>query len=99
MAGGITLAVCPTLAALVISIIHFREKPAEGPVTRLNIPRPGKNRFAGAPPAVSPDGRQVVRSATSNEGLNQLWLRSLDSDGSRSSCRNRKRDISFLVAR
>src|SRR5205823_939515 len=41
---------------------------------------PEKNRFNGAtPPAVSPDGRQVVFAATADDGKSQLWLRPLDS--------------------
>ena len=70
-----------TLAAVAVSAIHFREKPPETPVMRFSIAPPEKNRFArvATPPAVSPDGRQVVFAATSDDGKSQLWLRPLDS--------------------
>jgi eukaryotic-like serine/threonine-protein kinase len=51
-------------------------------VTRLSITPPEKNGFPdarGTPPAVSPDGRQIVFEAVSSEGMSQLWLRPLDS--------------------
>jgi Tol biopolymer transport system component/predicted Ser/Thr protein kinase len=57
--------------------------PAPRPVSRLVIDLPGDQRLVGtslsfaAPMALSPDGRQLVYSATSG-GLPQLYLRSLD---------------------
>ena len=76
----IAAAIAAALAAVTVSAIHFREKPPEAPVTRLSIAPPEKNRFNGAsPPAVSPDGRQIVFAATSDDGRSQLWLRLLDS--------------------
>ena len=72
--------VVATLAAVTVSAIHFREKPPETPVMRLSIAPPEKNRVDGATaPAVSPDGRQVVFAATSDDGKSRLWLRPLDS--------------------
>jgi Tol biopolymer transport system component len=70
------------LAAAALAFVHFREKPPESLVTRTNIDPPERTRFASenfTPPAVSPDGRQVVFLAVSDEGRAQLWLRSLDS--------------------
>ena len=71
-----------TLAAVIVSAIHFREKPPETTVMRFSIAPPEKNRFRRpnpAPQAVSPDGTRVVFSATSDDGKSQLWLRPLDS--------------------
>lgn len=67
-------------AAVALAALLFREKPAEAPVTRLSIAPPDGNRFdRGTPPAVSPDGRQTVYAASSDDGRSQLWLRPLDS--------------------
>jgi serine/threonine protein kinase len=77
MAAAATAA---TLAAITVSAIHFREKPPEAPVLRSSIAPPEKNRFGRTtPPAVSPDGRQAVFTATSDDGKSQLWLRPLNS--------------------
>jgi Tol biopolymer transport system component len=63
-----------------VSCDRFRETPPETPLARTGINTPGKNRFNDAtPPAVSPDGKQVVFAAISNQGKNQLWLRRLNS--------------------
>jgi Tol biopolymer transport system component/predicted Ser/Thr protein kinase len=77
--GWIAAGVVTTMAAA-LAFAHFREKPAEMPVMRLSIAPPEKYRFHGeTPPAVSPDGRQLVFAATSDERKSQLWLRPLDS--------------------
>jgi len=63
-----------------VSCNHFRETPLETPLTRTGINTPERNRFNDAtPPAVSPDGKQVVFAAISDDGMNQFWLRRLDS--------------------
>jgi len=70
------------IAAAALAFVHFREKAPEAPVTRLSITPPAKNGFpdaSGTPPAVSPDGRQIVFEAVSGEGRSQLWLRPLNS--------------------
>ena len=74
-------AVVATLAVLVVSTIHFREQPPPTPVTRLGMAPPDGHRlkFFRTPPAVSPDGSQVVFAAVSDDGKSQLWLRPLDS--------------------
>ncbi|MCU1328871.1 MAG: serine/threonine protein kinase [Bryobacterales bacterium] len=72
------------VAAAVLAFVAFRAQPAEMPVTRLTINPPEKGRFIGengvgsTPAAVSPDGRQVIFTAISEHGKNQLWLRPLD---------------------
>ena len=69
-----------TLVAVTASSILLREKAPELPETRLSIGPPERNRFGHrSPPAVSPDGRQVVFAATSDDGKSRLWLRPLDS--------------------
>ncbi len=76
----VTGAVVATLAALVVSTIHFREQPPATPVTRLSMTPPDGQtlKVFQTPPAMSPDGRHVVFATTSDEGKSQLWLRSLD---------------------
>ena len=71
------------IAAIVLGVVHFREKPAELPVARFAVEPPPKTVFTttatGPSPAlVSPDGRRIVFSATSADGNSQLWVRSLD---------------------
>jgi serine/threonine protein kinase len=61
----IAATVAVLIAGVTISALYFREKPPETPVMRLSIAPPEKNRFErSTPPAVSPDGRQVVFAAT-----------------------------------
>jgi serine/threonine protein kinase len=70
------------LAAAAIAFLHFRETPAQSPLLRLSITPPEKTHLPdpdGMMLAVSPDGTQVVFTALSPEGKNQLWLRSLGS--------------------
>ena len=66
-----------------LAFVHFREKPAEAPVGRFEIPPPTGTSFAVSagvpvPSIVSPDGRRVVFTAVSADGKHQLWVRSLD---------------------
>jgi serine/threonine protein kinase len=78
MAAAVTLAAI--LAAVIVSVTYFRQKPPETTVMRLSIAPPERNRFGRfTSPAVSPDGRHVVFAATSDDGKDQLWLRPLDS--------------------
>ena len=68
------------LVAVTVSEIRFRETPPETAVTRLSVLAPNGSRFVReTPPAVSPDGRQIVFAATSDDKKSQLWLRPLDS--------------------
>jgi eukaryotic-like serine/threonine-protein kinase len=59
-----------------IGVIHFHEKPAETPVSRLSIVPPPAQ---AGPPAISPDGREIVFQSVSADGKFRLWLRPLDS--------------------
>ena len=65
------------LAAVSITVIHLREKPAELPVVRLALLPPEKTRFSG-PALVSPDGRRIAFTTTSADGKSQSWVRALD---------------------
>jgi len=63
------------VAAAVTLVVHFREKPPEQRVVRLQIPPPGNDRFAGSDTQViSPDGTRIAFSAGG-----KLFVRSLDS--------------------
>jgi Tol biopolymer transport system component len=67
-----------------LSIVHFREKPAQMPVVRAMIVPPENATFSpeqgvSAFPAVSPDGQRIAFAAHTREGKTQLWLRPLDS--------------------
>ena len=78
------VAVGACLIAAALSVVHFREKPAEPPVVRFGLGPPDMaafTLFTGVPgPAlVSPDGRRIVFTATSSaDGTSQLWVRALD---------------------
>jgi Tol biopolymer transport system component len=87
-AGGHTRLV-PWIAAgvlavgfAVVSFVNFRERPLETRVVRTTILPPAGTAFDFAqslgPLAVSPDGRRLVFTATSEDGKNQLWVQSLD---------------------
>jgi serine/threonine protein kinase/Tol biopolymer transport system component len=77
-----SLAAAAVLAAGALAFIHFRERAPEIPWARFSIAPEAGGRLNGIPPAVSPDGRQIIFSAVS-EGKNQLWIRSLDSQAAR----------------
>jgi serine/threonine protein kinase len=62
----------------ILATVHLREAPPVGPQeTRLEITTPqGRLSFS----ALSPDGRSVVFSASSEGRPSQLWLRAFDSE-------------------
>ena len=64
------------VAALGVSLLHFREALPADPVLHLSVPIPA-NSIAGFL-ALSPDGRRMVLGL-GTESKEQLWLRSLDS--------------------
>jgi Tol biopolymer transport system component len=68
--------------AATLAFIHFREQPPA--LVKLEFPPPGKGTFyrTAGPPAVSPDGHRVAFSAVV-DGKRMLWVRDLDSLGSR----------------
>jgi eukaryotic-like serine/threonine-protein kinase len=66
------------LAAL--AFVHFREKPIVGDAVRLEMPLPEKAiKPATFSFALSPDGRQFGFFAAGPDGVQRLWIRSLDS--------------------
>src|SRR5262249_46144568 len=64
------------VAALLFTISYFRRPPTDVTATRFIIPAPEKQALLS--PSVSPDGRRLVYSVTT-EGKQQLWVRQLDS--------------------
>jgi serine/threonine protein kinase/Tol biopolymer transport system component len=78
--GWIAAVALFALSTVVVSVVHFREKPAELKMTQLTIDPPEKVQFSITnPAAVSPDGTQVVFSAGSPGGWTQFWIRPLNS--------------------
>jgi len=80
-AGWITAGVFMLVSAA-FAFIYFRGNATEQPLLRLNMAPPETTQFPGSNGmtlAVSPDGSQVVFSAVSSDGKNQLWLRPLNS--------------------
>jgi serine/threonine protein kinase len=71
------------LALAGLALLHFGEKPAQIPVTRLALESPENASFTpnfniSVVPAVSPDGQRIAFSAT-KDGKSQLWVRPFDS--------------------
>ena len=78
MAGAVLMAV----AAIALSVIHFREAPAAiGERQRFEIPFPNNN-IPGrrAVPALSPDGRRLAFVAEDDEGKSHVWVRDQDAE-------------------
>jgi len=69
------------LALVTFGVIHFRERPLEAPLLRSTILPPERTVFTNrfSPGATSADGGRIAFSATSEDGTNQLWIRSLNS--------------------
>jgi eukaryotic-like serine/threonine-protein kinase len=69
------------VAALVaLALVHFREKPMVAEAVRFEMPLPEKATLPAAGSfAVSPDGRQVAFFAIGLDGVQRIWLRSMDS--------------------
>ncbi|HEY1336696.1 MAG TPA: protein kinase [Bryobacteraceae bacterium] len=71
--------------AAVLAFLRFHETAPDARVIRTYIAPPDGTTFnftaslaSAGPVAISPDGRQFTFSATSADGKNQLWVRSLD---------------------
>jgi serine/threonine protein kinase/Tol biopolymer transport system component len=76
----------------VLALLHFREKPAEPVFPRYySIVAPENTLLGstagiapgGAVQAVSPDGRHLVFTAISPDGISRFWIRSLESPEAR----------------
>ena len=62
-----------------VAFIHLREQPRELEPVRFQIALPENVTLSGlAGFAVSPNGRQLVFTATDADGVTRLWLRALD---------------------
>jgi eukaryotic-like serine/threonine-protein kinase len=63
-----------------LAFVHFREKPIVAEAVRLEMPWPEKAIMAATGTfGLSPDGRQFAFFAAGPEGVQRLWIRSLDS--------------------
>jgi eukaryotic-like serine/threonine-protein kinase len=71
--------------AVALAFVHFRERPvAPSQLLRYQISLPEKTSLAGnTPVALSPDGRHLAFTATSQDGRSRLWVRDLDTLESR----------------
>ena len=67
-------------ALLALAFLHFREKPIIAEAIRLQMPVPETAILGvGGSFALSPDGRQLALYAVAADGVQRLWIRSLDS--------------------
>jgi len=71
-----------TLAALVLAVVHFRQRPSRPPPVRFLVSPPEKATLSSDEPelhnlAVSPDGSRIAFVA-SLEGQSRIWVRPLD---------------------
>src|SRR3989442_366151 len=65
------------IAAIALTISHFRRPPTESHAVRLFVPPPEKASFGSF--AISPDGLRLAFVATDASGKTLLWIRPLDS--------------------
>jgi serine/threonine protein kinase len=75
-----------TVAVVALAVALFRGgETTDGPRPvpySLTIPVPGTTNYvdnAATPPAISPDGRLVAYGMTDQGGIDQIWIRPLDS--------------------
>jgi len=76
------VAVLGVVAAAIFAFRDLTTKPDAPAFTRrLRLDVPGATGFGdlrAAPPVISPDGRKVVFGVTGDNGVHNLWMRSLD---------------------
>src|SRR3989475_2188279 len=65
------------IAAVALTVSHFRRPPTESRAVRLFVPPPEKASFGSF--AISPDGLRLAFAATDASGKPLLWIRPLDS--------------------
>ena len=65
------------VAAIGISLVHFREAPPEQNTMKLSLLPPEKTPFGDS--AIAPDGRRLAFVAADSTGKIQLWMRPIDS--------------------
>ena len=66
------------IALLAVSLVHFRETPAEAPLRRFAFTPVSLYETTGGRAAISPNGRHIVYVAGGEES--KLWVRDLDSE-------------------
>ena len=66
------------LAAITLAVVHFTEPDPQVETTRFLIQQPEGVRF-GRAAQISPDGRHLAFVGASSDGVQRLWIRSLDS--------------------
>ncbi|MEP6872207.1 MAG: protein kinase [Anaerolineaceae bacterium] len=76
----LALAAVMTVAAVAVSVIHFREIKEQPHLFKMTVLSPEKAQLNDqySIPAVSPDGRRLAFVATT-DGKEDLWVRDLDS--------------------
>ena len=68
------------LAFVIVSFVHFREKPLVLDPMRFQVPLPEKVNFSTTGAfALSPDGRRLAFYAVGTDGVTRLWIRPIDS--------------------
>jgi eukaryotic-like serine/threonine-protein kinase len=65
------------LTTLAVSFLHFQEKPPLAELMRFQIPAPEKVTL-GNQLSLSPDGHRLAFTARGANGVDQIWVRSLD---------------------
>ena len=67
------------IAALALAFLYFRRTPTESlNAVRFFITEPEKSNFSSIQVPISPDGRHLAFVATTADGKQLLWVRSLD---------------------
>ncbi len=74
---GWIVAAALLLSTLAFAVAYFRRAPAESRATYTYLPWPEKTTIQSGTPVVSPDGRRIAFTA-STEGTRSIWLYSLD---------------------
>ncbi len=75
-----TLLAGVSLFAVVLTLVHFRQRPPETHTMRLQVPLPEKMRMEDFDfPVISPDGQRLIIPGIASDQTRHLWLRSLDS--------------------
>jgi Tol biopolymer transport system component len=68
------------VAAAVISVLHYNERPTVADPIRFRIAAPGSfSMTGGISPTLSPDGRYVAFTADGPTSPRRVWVQSLDS--------------------
>ena len=80
LVAGVLLAAC----VISLAVLWFRTASAPAAVAHLFLPPPAGTKYVspavvGGPTSVSPDGRRLAFVAVGNDGVQRLWVRSLDS--------------------